>query len=217
MSAAVAPKAVRARVAGALAGLTAFGVALAWIDDPFALAAVAAAAFAGLALAAGSPERALRDSRAALAMVAVMAAFGCIDGDWRGGLAIFLRFSALVCAAQIITRLWSWNEICGAFELVLTPLDRLGLVDAGRCAFTLMLAIRFVPLMCEEMEEIREAQALRGLDRSVFALAIPLGLRILLRADEIAEAVELRGLQVAPSRRRVPVAGALPPRLTRRT
>jgi biotin transport system permease protein len=200
-------KATRIRVAGALGGLMVFGVALAGIDDTAALVAVASAAFAGLAFAHRSAVSAFRASRGALLMVAAMAAFGCIDGDWLGGLAVFLRFATLVAAAQIITRLWSWNEICGAFELILMPLEKLRLVDAGRCAFTLMLAVRFVPLMCEEMDEIREAQALRGLDRSVLALAIPLGLRILLRAEEIAEAVELRGLDHAPPLGRGPASG----------
>lgn len=210
-------RATRVRVAAALGGLMAFGIALAWIADPAVLAVLATASFAGLARAHRSAVQAFRASRGALLMVAAMAAFGCIDGDWLGGLAVFLRFATLVAAAQVITRLWSWNEICGAFELILTPLEKLRLVDAGRCAFTLMLAVRFVPLMCEEMDEIREAQALRGLDRSVLALAIPLGLRILLRAEEIAEAVELRGLDHAPPLGRGPASGGFLPASRSRT
>ncbi len=176
----------------ALCVLAGLGTLLAWIDRFELLAMVAVAAAAGLAVADGSVRDAFRQVRAALLVVAVTALFDAATGDGLSGLRLFLRFSALVCAAQIVTTLWSWAELCAALVVLLRPLERIGLLDAERCAFTLMLAVRFVPVMAEEIAEIREAQALRGRNHSVLALAVPLGLRILLRAGEIAEAVDLR-------------------------
>lgn len=190
----------------ALCILAGLGTLLAWIDRFELLAMVATAAAAGLAVADGSVRDAFRQVRAALLVVAVTALFDAATGDGLSGLRLFLRFSALVCAAQIVTTLWSWAELCAALVVLLRPLERIGLLDAERCAFTLMLAVRFVPVMAEEIAEIREAQALRGRNRSVLALAlaltVPLGLRILLRAGEIAEAVDLRSTSPAGTGRR---------------
>lgn len=182
----------RSGAIAALCVLAGLGTLLTRIDRIELLTMAAVAAAAGLAVANGSFQDAFRQVRAALLVVAITALFDAATGSGLGGLRLFLRFSALVCAAQIVTTLWSWAELCAALAVLLRPLERIGLLDAGRCAFTLMLAIRFVPVMAEEIAEIREAQALRGRNRSVLALAVPLGLRILLRAGEIAEAVDLR-------------------------
>lgn len=176
----------------ALCVLAGLGTALTQVDRIEFLAMVAVAAAAGLVVASGSLRTSFRDIRAALLIVTFTALFDTATGGGLGGLRLFLRFSALVCAAQTVTTLWTWAELTGAMVVLLRPLERIGILDAERCAFTLMLAIRFVPVMSEEIAEIREAQALRGLDRSVLALAVPLALRILLRAEEIAQAVDLR-------------------------
>ncbi len=199
----------RPRLGGAglaLLGLTGLGIATALIDRLDLLAVLAAAVAAGLVIAHRSFAAAWRATRTALFLVALTALLQGLTEVGSDGLVLFLRFSALVCAAQIVTTLWNWSVICEAMVALLWPFDRLGLLDAERCAFTLMLAVRFVPVMFEEIAEIREAQALRGLDRSIFALAVPLGLRILLRAEEIAEAVDLR----VKSTRRAAHAGRKP-------
>lgn len=194
----------RLRSAGlALLGLAGLGVATALVDRPDFLAVPALAAAVGLVIAHRSVAAAWRSSRTALLLVAFTAVLQGATEVGSDGVTLFLRFSTLVCAAQTVTTVWSWSEICRAMIALLWPFDRLGLIDAERCAFTLMLAVRFVPVMFEEIAAIREAQALRGLDRSVFALAVPLGLRILLRSEEIAEAVDLR----AESHRRAAPAG----------
>lgn len=200
----------------ALCALAVLGTVLTQIDRIDLLAAVAAACAAGLVIAHRSIRTALRDTRMALLVVAVTALFDVATGGGMNGLRLFLRFSALVCAAQIVTASWSWSELSDAVVTLLRPLDRLGLVDAERCAFTLMLAIRFVPVMVEEIADIREAQAVRGLDRSVLALAVPLGLRILLRADEIAQAVDLRARPFSGSSRRGGRKPVAPPSLSSR-
>ncbi|AWB07916.1 energy-coupling factor transporter transmembrane protein EcfT (plasmid) [Azospirillum humicireducens] len=197
----------RSGAATALCVLAALGTVLTQVDRIEFLAMVAVVAPAGLVVANGSLRDSFRDIRTALLIVAITALFDVATGGGMSGLRLFLRFSALVCAAQIVTTLWSWAELSAALVTLLRPFDRIGLIDAERCAFTLMLAIRFVPVMSEEMTEIREAQALRGLNRSVLALAVPLGLRILLRAEEIAEAVDLRS---RPSARRYHRDGLMP-------
>ncbi|NLH81991.1 MAG: energy-coupling factor transporter transmembrane protein EcfT [Phyllobacteriaceae bacterium] len=191
----------------ALLGLIGLSVATTFLDRPGQLIVPAAISGIGLVIVHRSLVVAWRGCRMPLSLVALTAllqAWGTGSGD--EAIILFLRFSALVCAAQIVSAVWSWSELCAAMIALLWPFDRLGLLDAKKSAFVLMLAVRFVPVMFEEMAEIREAQALRRLDRSIFALAVPLGLRILLRAEEIAEAVDLR----APSSRKVARGGRGP-------
>lgn len=189
-----------------LFGLAVLGVGLTMVTRCDVLAVSAVVAVSGLVTVSRSWTAPLRDNRGVLTLVAIAALVEALSSDWTTAAALWLRLTALVCAAQIVTAAWSWSEITTALVAVLRPFDRLGLLDAERCAFTLMLAIRFVPVMLAEIAEIREAQALRGLDRSVFALAVPLGVRILSRADEIADAVDLR---VSPLRRRILRSGPL--------
>jgi biotin transport system permease protein len=201
----------------ALLGLAVLSVGLTAVARCDVLAASAVASVGCLAMVRRSWSAPWRENRGVLTLVALAALVEGLSSDWATAAALWLRLTALVCAAQIVTASWSWSEITAALVAFLRPFDRLRLLDAERCAFTLMLAIRFVPVMLAEIAEIREAQALRGLDRSVYALAVPLGVRILSRADEIAEAVDLR---VCPVRRRIArsastvVAQSLPPRST---
>ena len=85
------------------------------------------------------------------------------------------------------------------------------LVKAGlpyRYAMLTGLALRFLPILEEELESIFEAQGERGVDlrgplRKALALvpiAVPLCLRTLRRANEVALAMELRGYGFRPGR-----------------
>ena len=58
-----------------------------------------------------------------------------------------------------------------------------------------------MPLIGEEVQAIREAQSLRGVRASPVALAVPLIVRVLLRAEEVADALAVRGVaEPAPTR-----------------
>jgi biotin transport system permease protein len=57
----------------------------------------------------------------------------------------------------------------------------------------LSLALRFIPLLFDKFEEIREAQRARGLERSVVALLMPLLIKTLRMANDLTEAIEARG------------------------
>lgn len=204
--------AYRPSAGAALFGLAILSIGLTGVQRCDVLAVSAAVAIGGLVAVSRSWTAPLRENRGVLTLVALAALVEALSTDWATAAALWLRLTTLVCTAQFVTTVWTWSEITAALVAVLRPLDRLGFLDAERCAFTLMLAIRFVPVMLAEIDEIREAQALRGLDRSVFALAVPLGVRILSRADEIADAVDLR---VCPIRHRParpgPTVAAHPP------
>ncbi|WP_182085658.1 energy-coupling factor transporter transmembrane protein EcfT [Aureimonas sp. ME7] len=101
------------------------------------------------------------------------------------------RLLALFLLAGIVTattRVWAMTE---TIERALFFLRFVG-VDPARVGLAISLAIRFIPVIGVVMQDVREAQAARGLERSVFAMAVPLILRTLRMADEIAEAIDAR-------------------------
>ena len=89
---------------------------------------------------------------------------GLFTGFFQGGveaLAVLLRVGAmgLALAVTLTTRTADLIAVC---EWALLPLQRLGLLDAGKVALALALALRFVPEIWRNFHEIREAQARAG-------------------------------------------------------
>ena len=66
-------------------------------------------------------------------------------------------------------------------------------VNPAKVSLALSLALRFIPVLAQITQEVREAQRVRGLENSVIALAIPLFVRPLRMSDDIADAIEARG------------------------
>jgi energy-coupling factor transport system permease protein len=89
--------------------------------------------------------------------------------------------------------------------LLLAPLRRLRL-PVNDFALMALLALRFIPTLLEEVEQLVKAQMARGADlshgtirerlQSLTALFVPLMQGTLRRATELATALEARGYQV---------------------
>lgn len=120
---------------------------------------------------------------------------GCaawFDG-WGRAAEMLLRVGALVALALAVTLTTRTSDLVDVCERTLYPLDRLGWVDARRLALALALTLRFIPEIWRNYQDIREAQAARGLSRNVLALAVPLLVRTFKRAEEVADAIDARG------------------------
>lgn len=132
----------------------------------------------------------------AVVLLAVQAALG----QWMTGLEVALRLYALVMLAALVTLTTRTSAIIATLERLLAPLDRVGMSSA-RIALAVSLAFRFIPLIAEITREVREAQRARGLERSLVAVALPVIVRALKMADDIADAIDARGFDPAPRRR----------------
>lgn len=176
-----------------LVGLAVFATALFLIDH---VGATAVAAAAGLLALASTGLGIARIRRALTGPLLVIAAVGVVDAlfvDGRTAAVVVLRLSALAFLAQAVVSTTTTEAMSEVFERALTPLDRLGLVDAARASLALTLALRFVPLIVEEATAIREAQAARGLSNHPIAVIVPLVVRTLVRAERISDAIDARG------------------------
>lgn len=176
-----------------LAALAMVATALFFVDRPVVLGVAAALAL----LVLRSTGRRFGEIARDLALpMTVIAALGLVDllfVDLATALTVVPRLLALAFAAHAVTLTTTTAELTDTFERALGPFDRLGLIDAGRSALTLTLALRFVPLIVEEAREIREAQAARGLGSHPVAVIVPLVVRTLVRAQAVADAIDARG------------------------
>ncbi|MGE8689644.1 MAG: energy-coupling factor transporter transmembrane component T family protein [Achromobacter sp.] len=175
-----------------LLALIAAGAGLFLLRDPrwLALACLAACLLVwSTGVAAAAVWRQLKG------LVWVLLAVGAFTAWFQGGmaaLAVLLRVGALVGLALAVTLATRTSDLIAVCETALMPLQRAGLVDAGKVALALALALRFVPEIWRNFQEIREAQAARGLGANPVALIVPLIVLTLKRAQEVAEAIDAR-------------------------
>ncbi|KAA5599244.1 energy-coupling factor transporter transmembrane component T family protein [Blastochloris sulfoviridis] len=183
----------RAPASAKLAGLVVLGTAVFLTAD---LALLLPAALAGvLLLAIVRPPRArlTRQLAGSAILIGLVALIAGLSQGWHQAAVVALRFSAIVLAALAVTLSTRAADMLEAIEALLAPLDRRGLVDSARIALAVSLVLRFVPDILGHYREIREAQAARGLDANPLALIVPLVVRTLKDADDIAAAIEARG------------------------
>jgi len=176
-----------------LALLAGLGASVAFVDSPLLLVAGAAAAIVALMLTGVAPRVLWAGLKSPTIIVGCIGLFECWNHDLASAAIVTTRLLILIGFAQAVTASSTVPEMTAAIETALRPFERIGLLDAERAGLTLTLAIRFVPLIMDEIAAIREAQAVRGLDRSVVALAVPLVVKIILRAQDLADAIDLRG------------------------
>lgn len=123
------------------------------------------------------------------------------------GLIQISKFLLLVVAASLLTMTTTPSEITMGLERLLRPLNIIG-ISSYDIAMLVSLALRFIPLLLDEMNSINEAQLARGANvnqqrlsgkiKTIRNLAIPLSINVLRRCDDLVDAMESRGYQPGP-------------------
>ena len=111
--------------------------------------------------------------------------------DWQAGLLVITRIAAIVMFASLITLTTKTSDMLGSLERALRPLKPLG-VNPEKVSLAISMVLRFIPVIATVASEIRDAQRARGLDRSILAMIVPLIIRTLKMADDVADAIEAR-------------------------
>ncbi|WP_062234497.1 energy-coupling factor transporter transmembrane component T family protein [Aureimonas sp. N4] len=150
----------------------------------------------GLALALIALARlgwafALRSVKSILPIVILVGGFQAWAAGWGEAAVFSARLAALLLIAGTVTATARPSDMADTITTLVTPLRVFG-VDPARVGLAFGLAVRFMPVLASVAADIREAQSARGLDRSIFALAVPLVVRTLKMADEVAEAIDAR-------------------------
>lgn len=123
-------------------------------------------------------------------LLAIFVIQALID-SWMVGFIVVLRFAMLILMAALVTLTTRASAMIEALEAGLRPLRHVGL-NPSKISLALSLALRFIPVISDITQEVREAQRARGLHRNILALAIPIVVRTLKMADDIADAIEAR-------------------------
>ena len=136
---------------------------------------------------------------------APLASLGPLVITWTAlwlGLRLMVVFLALYALALLLTITTSPVALIEGLTLLLGPLRRLRLpVDAF--ALMALLALRFIPTLADEIEQLVKAQLARGADfthgplrersNSIVALLVPVYQGALRRAADLADALDARG------------------------
>lgn len=111
------------------------------------------------------------------------------------------RFFLLLMAGGLLMLTTTPTALCDACERLLKPLERLG-VPVTQAALVMSIALRFVPTLAQEADNIIAAQTARGADlegksalayaRACVPLIVPLFASALRHADNLGHAMDAR-------------------------
>lgn len=163
---------------------------------------VAAALLAAVALFGRVPlVRLLREGAFAYLIVGFLLVYNIVASGWLAGVAVAARLVLLVWASLLLMALSTPAELSEGLRRLFSPLGRLGL-PVRDFATSLSIALRFMPLLSEELRAVRAAQASRGAAfedaglvrrlRAYGGLMVPVLVGLFRRADRLAAAMEAR-------------------------
>ncbi|ACM25706.1 energy-coupling factor transporter transmembrane protein EcfT [Agrobacterium sp. SHOUNA12C] len=175
--------------------LAALGIVL-FLIDSIALLAIAIIIGAALYFRTGLPAgEALRRLRPVLLSIAVVALFGLIFNPLHVAVVTVLRLVALVLFAATVTATTSISAFMDEITALAAPLERLGLLKAADIGLAVGLVVRFVPEILDRYRAIREAHEARGIKIRIATTLVPLIILTLRDADNIAAAIDARGIR----------------------
>lgn len=127
--------------------------------------------------------------------IVVVAAFSFLVNSAEEALLQLLRLTTLMLFAAAVTATTTVGAFMEEIARLARPLERLGLVRADDIGLAFGLVVRFVPEILARYEAIREAHRARGLKVRPLTLIAPLIILTLREADQIAAAIDARGLR----------------------
>ena len=119
-------------------------------------------------------------------------------------LTLLVRFLTLILILGLMTSVLSTLEMNHGLELLMRPLEKLG-IHTGGLVMVIQIMLRFLPLLALRMEEIAKSQAARGAGwdagkggifkriQLVLPLIVPLFLNTLQQSERVADAMLCRG------------------------
>ncbi len=172
--------------------LLAGGTALLLVDDLRAVAAVLAVIAALYAVARIPLKVLVAQVRPAFWVFLFIFLFQLFTRDAAFAGMVVARFVALLLLASLVTLTTPVSAMIDAIERGIGWVRRFG-INPAKISLGLSLALRFIPVVAKIAAEVREAQRARGLEHSVVAIAVPVIIRTLKMADDVANAIDARG------------------------
>ncbi|GAA4667442.1 hypothetical protein GCM10023262_16000 [Bartonella pachyuromydis] len=124
-------------------------------------------------------------------LLVLLFVFQTVFSSWLTGVEVILRLVILFSLSSFISFTTKVSDMVGSIEAGLQPFRCFG-INPSKVSMVISMAIRFIPLLSEKFNEVREAQQARGLNTNIVALSVPLIIRTIRMASEVAEALEAR-------------------------
>lgn len=163
--------------------------------------ALVAVVVVGLGVARLPAAGLLRQARAVLWWLVALFVLHAVLTDVLTGTLTVLRLLTLVLAAAVVTATTRVTAMVAVVERVCWPLRWVG-VRPARIGLVIAMALRFIPLITERADRIREAQAARGGSvrglRGLTTTVVPLLVQVLQLAHLVSEALDARGADDVP-------------------
>lgn len=141
--------------------------------------------------------------------VALWGSFGFMPVGFARGAYFCIRMLLLVVASFVVSFTTTSTDLTAALNSFLAPLQRFK-VPTADIAMIISIALRFIPLMAEELAQVSTAQISRGASFTTGSLwqrmrgwqtvFIPLFVALFRRADNLALAMESRCYGMSPKR-----------------
>ena len=182
----------RVRAGLKLAVLAIGSTALMWVHSPSLLLVACAVVCLSVRWAGASVQQVWQQLRPLVWLLFVLGGLSVwSQGLWQA-LEMILRLLTLVLAALVVSMTTPLTQMMQVVAWLLKPFQGFGWIDADKVALGFGLTMRLIPELGVQWQEIREAQLARGLMPSPLTMGVPMLLRTLRRADEIAEAIDAR-------------------------
>ncbi len=133
-----------------------------------------------------------QSARSFLGLIVMIFVYSTWLQGWELASVTGLRMLSLLLLALALSWTTPVSALMGVVQTCLKPLDRLGWVNSATISLTFGLTLRMIPELSLQWREIREAQMARGLDRHVLICIVPMIVRTLRRAQDIADAIDVR-------------------------
>ena len=183
----------RVRAGLKLAVLAIGSTALMWVHSPSLLLVACALVCLSVRWAGVSLQQVWQQLRPLVWLLFVLGGLSVWSHGVLQAFEMILRLLTLVLAALVVSMTTPLTQMMQVVAWLLKPFQRLGWVDADKVALGFGLTMRLIPELGVQWQDIREAQLARGLTPSPLTMGVPMLLRTLRRADEIAEAIDARG------------------------
>ncbi|MBB3392431.1 biotin transport system permease protein [Rhizobium sp. BK275] len=127
--------------------------------------------------------------------IAFVALVTLIVNPWHQAFATLLRLTGLMLFAAAVTATTTIAQFMDEITTLVRPLERTGWVRADDVGLAVGLVLRFVPEIIARYHAISEAHAARGLKLRPTTILTPLIILTLRDADNVAAAIDARGIR----------------------
>jgi biotin transport system permease protein len=138
----------------------------------------------------------LAPARVLLWWLVLLFALNLVTAGAASAVTVTLRVLAVALAATVLTATTRVTELTAVVEALARPLSLVG-VRPARVGLAVALTLRFIPVVADRTERVREAQIARGGEvggvRGMVTLLVPTLVQLLQLAATTAEALDARG------------------------